>query len=99
MACAAQNQFAQKSKPLTGHQSDEQVDSGNVAARAVETADDAKTDGIAAKCEDDGNCRGRRRGREQRRVLRRTRSAAMAGRRSYWPSAQRYSIATLRPST
>ena len=30
---------------------------------------------------------------------RRTRSAAIAGSRSYWPSAQRYSIATLWPST
>ena len=29
----------------------------------------------------------------------RTRSAAIAGNRSSWPSAQRYSIATLRPST
>src|SRR5262249_7181334 len=30
---------------------------------------------------------------------RRTRSAASVGSRSYWPCAQRYSIATLRPST
>jgi hypothetical protein len=29
---------------------------------------------------------------------RRTRSAASTGSRSYWPSAQRYSIATFRPS-
>src|SRR5215472_3444449 len=32
-------------------------------------------------------------------TLRPTRSAANAGSRSYWPSAQRYSIATFRPST
>src|SRR5262249_33923744 len=30
---------------------------------------------------------------------RRTKSAANSGRRSYWPSAQRYSMMTLRPST
>jgi hypothetical protein len=30
---------------------------------------------------------------------RRTRSAAIAGSRSFWPSAQRYSMATFRPST
>ena len=32
-------------------------------------------------------------------TCRRTRSAIKAGNRSYWPSAQRYSIATLRPSS
>jgi hypothetical protein len=32
-------------------------------------------------------------------ALRPTRSAAMAGSRSNWPSAQRYSIATFRPSS
>ena len=32
-------------------------------------------------------------------TCRRTRSAANAGRRSYWPSADRYSIFTFRPST
>ena len=31
-------------------------------------------------------------------TCRRTRSAARTGNRSYWPSDQRYSIATLRPS-
>ena len=32
-------------------------------------------------------------------TCRRTKSAASAGSRSFWPSAQRYSIATFRPST
>jgi hypothetical protein len=81
-------------------------DASDVATRPAEACHQAKRDRIGTGCEYDRNGCGRRfrrqRGRCARRrckTRRRTRSAAISGSRSSWPSAQRNSIATLRPST
>src|SRR3954470_13472529 len=74
---------------------------GHIAAGPIETSNETGRDRIDSGCESDwyrGRCRlGSRRGklanRNDRRDLTATRSAAIAGNRSYWSAAQRYSMA------
>src|SRR5262249_52287763 len=83
------------------------IDAGQVAAPAAEAGDQAGLNRVDAAVEDNGNRGGHGLRRQRRRPIagenhetfRRTKSAASAGSRSYWPSAQRYSIATFWPST
>ena len=100
--------LVQEFDPLRSHLCIQRHYAREVAAWSAQAGDKSKFDRIARYVEDDRNRRGRRLGRSVAGVLppvkitvtsRRTRSAASAGNRSYCPSAQRYSIATLRPST
>ena len=95
-------------QPLGAQLDIQEGDAGDVAARPVEARDETSRNRIAADHEDDRDrrgcrlCRERRSGARQRDdhgTRRLTSSAANAGSRSYWPSAQRYSIATFWPST
>ena len=86
----------------------EKIDARHIAAGPGEAGDKTKADRVGGDAEDDRDGRGRRLGRERAGTLpgvtitatrRRTRSAASAGSRSYWPSSQRYSTVTFWPST
>ena len=75
---------------------------GHIAAGPIETSNETGRDRIDSGCESDwyrGRCRlGSHRGklanRNHRRNLTANQMAAIAGSRSYWSAAQRYSMAT-----
>src|SRR5262249_52507098 len=79
---------------------------GGISTRPVEAGDQALLDRVGSTGKHDGKCAvaalaAKADGLSVATSIvtgRRTSSAASAGKRSSWPSAKRYSIATLRPS-
>ena len=62
------HQLAQQLQPLRRQLDREEVDARRVAARPVEAGDKTELDRVVADDEDDRDRRGRRLGRERRRV-------------------------------
>jgi hypothetical protein len=54
----------QQAQPLRLQPRGKMIDAGDAAAGPIEAGDEAQLDGIGAGAEDNGNCRGRRLGRE-----------------------------------
>ena len=86
---------------------DEKIDAGHIAAGPRKACDQTELDRVVAYAEDNWDCRGRGFGRESARGEARrgdhrhapaNQVCHSAGTRSYWPSIQWYSTATLRPS-
>src|SRR5215831_3669658 len=100
------NQLAQKLQPLSPHLYVQRGRARGVATRPIQTSDQSELDWVVPHVEDDRNRRGcclcRKRcsitGCGNYAHLTTNEIAANAGSRSYWPSAQRYSIARFWPS-
>ena len=98
--------LAQKLESLAGKIGCLERQAGDVAARSRQARDETAADRIARHRKDDRDDRCRLLCRERPRcpdvtmtsTLSRTNSAAISAKRSLRPSAQRYSIATVRPS-
>jgi hypothetical protein len=96
------HELAQKPEPLRLHEICQQRDAGCISTGAAEALDQSEPDWVAAHSEHDGNSRccplaasadGSPPAVVSTATPRLTNSAAMAGRRSYRPRAQRNSIA------
>ena len=87
----------QEPQSLCFYLGDKKIDARRIAARPSEVGDKTKPDRVLGDAEDDRDRRGRSFGREYSgraagtaitATRRRTKSATIAGRRSYWPSSQ-----------
>src|SRR5262245_54511814 len=62
------HQIAQQPQPLSRDLSDEEIDTGGVAARASKAGDKTQLDRVFTHAKDDWNCRGRGFGRKRSRI-------------------------------